>query len=73
MTVVTLRGVDSAPEADSRFPTRSTTTLYLAVRWLEIHIMEPILPARAFFEAARCAGHLQQHTDFEERTTVSVV
>jgi hypothetical protein len=37
MTVVILRGVGSAPEASSRFPTRSTTALYLAVPWLEIH------------------------------------
>jgi hypothetical protein len=40
----------------------------------EIHnlpIMESF-PARAFFEAARCGGHLPD-TGFEEATTISVV
>jgi hypothetical protein len=72
MTAVIPWGVDPAPEASSRFPPRSTTALYLAVPWLEIHMMESILPARAFSEAARCAVHLPD-TGFEEATTVSVV
>ena len=72
MTAVMPRGVDSAPEASPRFPPRSTTALYLAVPWLKIHKMESILPARAFFEAARSVVHLPG-TGFEEATTVSVI
>ena len=75
MTAAIPRGVDSAPEASSRFPTQSTTALYLAVPWLEIHnlpVMESLLPARAFFEAAPCVVHLPD-TGFEVATTVSVV
>ena len=72
MTAVIPWGVDSAPEASFRFPPRSTTALYLAVPWLKIHIMESILSARAFFEAARCVVHLSC-TGFAEATTVSVV
>jgi hypothetical protein len=72
MTAVILRGVDPAPEASLRFPPRSTPALYRTVPWPEIHIMDSILPARAFFEAARCAVQLP-HTGFEEATTVSVV
>lgn len=72
MTAVLLRGVDPAPEASPRFPPWSTTALYLAVPWLKIHIMESILPARDFSEAARCVVHLPD-AGFEEATTVSVV
>jgi hypothetical protein len=72
MTAVLLRGVDPAPEASPRFPPRSTTALYLAVPWLKIHMMESILPARAFFEAARCVVHLPD-TGFGVATTVSVI
>jgi hypothetical protein len=74
MTAVMLRGLDSAPEASPRFSTRSTTALYLAVPWLEIHNL-PMMESfhrGAFFEAARCAVHLPD-TSFEEGTTVSVV
>ncbi len=72
MTAVLLRGVDPAPEARPRFPPQSTTALYLAILWLKIHIMESVLPARAFFEAARCVVHLPD-TGFEVATTVSVI
>jgi hypothetical protein len=72
MTAVIPWGVDPALEASPRFPPRSTTALYLAVPWLKIHMMESILPARAFSEAARCVVHLPD-TGFEEATTVSVV
>ena len=75
MTTLILRGVDSAPEASSRFPTRYTTALYRVFPWLEIHNlpnMESLVPARAFFEAACCVVHLPD-TGFEEATTVSVV
>jgi hypothetical protein len=72
MTVVMPWGVDSAPEASPRFPPRSTTALYLAVPWLKIHIMESILSARTYFEAARCAVYLPD-AGSEEGATVSVV
>jgi hypothetical protein len=71
MTAVIPCGVDSAPEASSRFLPQSTTALYVAIPWLKIYIMESILPARAFFEAARCAVHLPD-TRYEEGTTISV-
>ena len=73
MTAVIPWGVDSAPEASFRFPPRSTTALYLAVPWFESHNL-PImvsLPARAFFEAARCVVRLPD-TGFEEALTASV-
>ncbi len=72
MTAVLLREVDSVPEASPRFPSRSTTAPYLAIMWLKIHMMESILPAKAFFEAARCVVHLSG-TGFAEATMVSVV
>ena len=72
MTVVMPWGGDSAPEASPRFPPRSTTALYLAVPWLKIHIMESILSARAFVEAARGVVHLSA-TGFAEAAAVSVV
>ena len=66
--------IGSGPGAGRRprFPPRSTTALYLAVPWLEIHMMESILPARAFSEAARCVVHLPD-TGFGVATTVSVI